>query len=177
MPAGASESAIVVRVAVPPALERLRGRWDRAAAAGVPAHVTILYPFMPPGALDAGVRRTLAEIAAADEAFEVRFARVGRFPTAVYLAPEPSEPFNRLTEAIHARFPAFPPYEGAFDEVIPHLTITESVAAPLDVIEHEAAGSLPFERRVARLELIVEGSDGWWRSRWRIPLGRRSGVD
>jgi 2'-5' RNA ligase len=173
MPAEGPESGIVVRVRIPPALERLRQRWDRAASAGVPAHVTVLYPFVPPADLDPGVRRTLATIAAAHEPFEVRFVRVGRFPTVVYLAPEPAGPFDRLTGAIHGSFPDFPPYDGAFDVVIPHLTITESASAPLDAVEREAAESLPFERRVTHLEVLVEDAAGRWRPRWRLRLGVR----
>ena len=37
-------SAVIVRVPVPPGIERLRTRWDRAASLGVPAHVTVLFP-------------------------------------------------------------------------------------------------------------------------------------
>jgi hypothetical protein len=164
-------TAIVVRVPVPAALERCRRQWDSAAGAGVPAHVTIVYPFMPVARLGPGVRRELVAIAAAHAPFDVRFARVGGFPTAVYLEPEPSAPFVRLTEAVVARFPDYPPYEGAFDEVIPHLTITVSGAAPLDEITRKARASLPFERRVSALDVIVEGDDGRWRARWRIPMG------
>ena len=36
-------------------MARLRGRLDQAATLGVPAHVTILYPFVPPGAMSADV--------------------------------------------------------------------------------------------------------------------------
>src|SRR4029077_9743166 len=132
MPDGVSESAVVVRVPVPPLVERLRRRWDWAAQSGVPAHVTLLYPFIPAGNLDVSVRHALAEIAAEHEPFDVRFTRVGRFPTVVYVAPDPPEPFHRVTEAIHTRFPDFPPYEGAFEVVIPHLTVVESIEAPLD---------------------------------------------
>jgi 2'-5' RNA ligase len=134
--------------------------------------VTILYPFVAPLDLDRGVRRTLARIATAEPAFDVRFESVGRFPTVVYVRPEPAAPFNRLTEAIHARFPDFPPYGGAFDDVVPHLTITEGATAPLDEIEREAAGSLPFAGRVTALEVLVEDEARRWRTRWRIPLGR-----
>ena len=107
-------------------------RWDRAAGAGVPAHVTVLFPFLPARGLVPAVRRELAAIAATQAPFEVIFATVGRFPDVVYLAPRPAEPFTRLTGAVAARFPDFPPYGGAFDEVIPHLTIAESDEAPLD---------------------------------------------
>jgi len=172
MPDGVSESAVVVRVPVPPAVERLRRRWDRAARWGVPAHVTVLYPFVPAGDLDASVRHSLAGIAAEHRPFDVRFERVGRFPTVVYLAPDPPEPFNRLTEAIHSRFPDFPPYEGAFEVVIPHLTIVESTEAPLDEIATVAKAALPFRHHVTRLEVLVQGQDGRWLTRWRLRLGR-----
>ena len=172
MPDGVSESAVVVRVPVPPAVERLRRRWDRAAQSGVPAHVTILYPFIPVNDLDASVRHALGRIAADHEPFDVRFARIGRFPSVVYLAPDPPEPFNRLTEAIHARFPDFPPYEGAHDVVIPHLTIVESIEAPLDEAATVAATALPIRHRVTRLEVLVQGPDDRWHTRWRLRLGR-----
>ena len=171
MPSAVSESAIVVRVRVPPAIDRLRRRWDRAAGLGVPAHVTILYPFMPPGELDPAARRVLAGIAATVEPFDVRFAAVGRFPTAVYAAPEPSEPFVRLTEAIVAAFPAFPPYGGAFDEIVPHLTIAESVDADQAAIGRLTAAAMPFGGRVMGLEVLIEGPDAMWRPRWRLALG------
>jgi len=164
-------SAVVVRVALPPALDRLRARRDLAASRGVPAHVTVLFPFRMPTALDPPTRGHLAEIAAAFEPFEVRFERVGRFPTVVYLAPDPSEPFSALTQALAARFPDHPPYEGAFDVVIPHLTITEAADTALDAIAEEAAQHLPFARTVSALEVLVETRDGRWHRYWRLPLG------
>jgi 2'-5' RNA ligase len=168
-------SAIVVRIAVPPALERSRRQWDWAAGAGVPAHVTILFPFLPVGRLEPAVRAEVAAIAAAHDPFDVRFRRLGRFPGVVYLEPEPSAPFANLTEAVVRRFPDFPPYDGAFAEVVPHLTVAESEAAPLDEIAAHARAVLPFERRVSALEVIVEGGDGRWRTCWRLPLGRPGG--
>lgn len=166
-------SAIVARVSVPPALERLRSRWDLAAGTGVPAHVTILFPFLPADALLPGVRRELAAIAGAQLPFDVRFKRIDRFPGVVYVAPDPGTPFLRLTEAFLARFPEFPPYGGAFDAVIPHLTVAESEEAPLDEIAAAARRALPFRHRVAALEVLVEGGEGRWHTRWRLPLGVR----
>ena len=162
----------MVRVPVPPGIERLRRRWDRAAGLAVPAHVTIIYPFMLPAALDSGVRGVLAELAAEHEPFDVRFTAVDRFPGIVYAVPAPSVPFIRLTEAVVARFPDYPPYGGAFDEIVPHLTVAESAVAPLDVVAAEAEAALPFQHRVTRLDVLVQGPDERWHSRWRIPLGR-----
>lgn len=166
-------SAIVARVPVPPALEHLRRRWDLAAGTGVPAHVTILFPFLSADALLPALRRDLAAIARAHQPFDVRFERVDGFPGVVYVRPEPATPFLRLTEAFVARFPEFPPYGGAFDEVIPHLTVAESKGAPLDEIAAAARRALPFRHRVAALEVLVEGGEGRWRTRWRLPLGVR----
>jgi 2'-5' RNA ligase superfamily len=173
MPSDGLESAVIVRVSIPPAIERIRRRWDYAAAAGVPAHVTILYPFLPPDELRATVRGELLAPAAVVEPFDVRFAAVGRFPTVVYLAPEPAAPFAALTSAVTARFPDYPPYGGTIDQVIHHLTVVESPTVALDGIARDVKPFLPFERHVTTLELIVEGSDGRWRLRWRIPLGIR----
>lgn len=173
MPSPEATSAVVVRIPVPEALTRSRRRWDRAARSGVPAHVTILYPFVPPGGLVPEVRRSLAAIAADQEPFLVVFDEVRRFPGVVYLAPRPVAPFMLLTDAVAARFPGFPPYGGAFAEVIPHLTIAESHVAPLDEIAAETAAVIPFRHRVTALEILVEGGDGRWHRRWRIPLGVR----
>ena len=166
-------SAIVARVPVPPALDRLRTSWDWAASVGVPAHVTVLFPFLPAERLRPEVRRELAAVAAAHPPFDVRFQQVGRFPGVVYVAPEPASPFIRLTEAVVALYPELPPYGGAFDDVIPHLTIAESEEAPLDDIAAAAATVLPFRYRVSTLEVLVEGGEGRWHRRWRLALGVR----
>jgi 2'-5' RNA ligase len=167
------ESAIVVRIGVPRPLERLRRGWDHAARLGVPAHVTIIYPFLPATALTPPIRRQLAVIAAAHPPFDVEFAAVGRFPGVVYADPSPAAPFLALTDAVVERFPDHLPYGGAFAEVIPHLTVVEGAEAALDAVAHDLAASLPFRHRVEALEVIVEGGDGRWRRRWRIGLGVR----
>ena len=165
-----SESAIVVRIRVPAAIERLRRADDRAARLGVPAHVTILYPFVPAAALDRAVRANVASMASELRAFRVTFASAARWPGVVYLEPRPSAPFTGLIDRAAARFPAYPPYAGAISEVIPHLTVVESATAPLDEILAAARAALPFEAEADALEVIAEGRDGRWRVRWRFPF-------
>jgi 2'-5' RNA ligase len=118
------------------------------------------------------VRRDLAAIASTVKPFDVTFAAVGQFPGAVYLIPEPSAPFAALTAAIATRFTGYPPYEGAFDEVIPHLTLVESTTAPLDEIAAAVARYLPFSRHVAAMEVLIEDGGERWRGHWRIALGQ-----
>ena len=136
--------------------------------------MTVLYPFLHPADLTLDVRRELAAVAARHEPFRVRFDRVGRWPSVVFLAPEPAGPLSRLTHDMVDRFPDYPPYGGAFDEVVPHLTIAENADAPFDAIAGEAGVALPFERPVTGLAVLVETPDGRWHGLWRLPLGGRT---
>jgi 2'-5' RNA ligase len=165
-----TESAIVVRIRVPAAIERLRRAHDRSARLGVPAHVTILYPFAPAAALDPSIRADVASIAAEIRAFRVTFATAARWPGVAYLEPRPVGPFTGLIDRAAARFPAYPPYGGTIAEVIPHLTVVESATAPLDEVLAAARTALPFETTASGLEVLVEGSDGRWRCGWRVPF-------
>jgi 2'-5' RNA ligase superfamily len=85
-----SESCLLVPVPeAEPVLGRLRGRLDRAAAWGVPAHVTILYPFVLPDAISSEVIDLAAAAIASVPAFECTFARTSWFGEDVlWLAPE-----------------------------------------------------------------------------------------
>ncbi|MEV0650638.1 2'-5' RNA ligase family protein [Phytomonospora sp. NPDC050363] len=97
------ETALVIAVPeVEPAVGAWRRRFDSAAAAGVPAHVTVLYPFLDIGRVDTAA---LAALFGGHRAFDVRFEQSARFPEVLYLAPTPERPFRELTEAVAARWP------------------------------------------------------------------------
>jgi len=164
-------SAIVVRIRIPAAIDRLRRTHDRAAGLGAPAHVTILYPFVTASELTPAVRAEVASIAAEVRAFTVRFESAARWPGLVYLEPVPSSPFTALIDRAAARFPEHPPYAGAISEVIPHLTVAERDGPVLEEIRAAAQAALPFEAEAASLEILVEDDDGRWRRRWRLPFG------
>ena len=171
-----SPTGLAVPIRLPAGLARLRRRWDRAARAGALPHVTVLYPFVPAAALGPADRAALAVIAAALPPFEVRFRRVRRFDEGVvWIEPEPADPFLALTRAVVEHWPAYPPYGGRFDEVIPHLTVVEAddgLGTPsLAAIEHEVAGYLPFHARADRLELWRQDAGGRWHPLWRLRLG------
>ena len=135
-----------------------------------PAHVTILYPFVAASELTPAVRADVASIAAEVRAFTVRFESAARWPGLVYLEPAPSSPFTALIDRAAARFPEHPPYAGAISEVIPHLTVAETDGAALEEIRAAAQAALPFEAAADGLEVLVEGDDGRWRRRWRLPF-------
>ncbi len=167
-----AESAIIVPVRVPVVVSRLRERMDPSAAEGVPAHVTLLYPFMPPDELRHDVRRTIEDIIAAEPAFPVVFSFVRRWPNLVYLEPEPAEPFRRLIRALSAAFPEYPPYGGLHEEVIPHLTVAQD--QPDDyyaAAEHALPAALPIRDVVHEAWLIGHTPAQPWHTLWRLPLG------
>ena len=161
-----TETAVVVRI---PEAEHivgpLRARLDPAAALGVPAHVTVLAPFVPPGGLNDAARSALAAAVASVSAFDVTFARVAWFAReVVWLAPDPAAPFGALTKAVWDRFPACPPYGGAFPDVVPHLTIgADQPAEVLGAAGNAVESGLPISARITTVTLM-EGSrepDSW----------------
>jgi len=151
-----------------------RARMDRAAALGVPAHVTVLYPFVPPDAVDARVIDALTEAVASVPAFDVAFDRTAWFDDRVlWLAPAPAGPFRDLTRAVWARFPAHPPYGGAHDDVIPHLTVGHDVpTAALRAAAAAIEAHLPLRTRVTRAWLLRGSAEpGSWHRVVDLPLG------
>jgi 2'-5' RNA ligase len=152
-------------VAVPEAealVGPIRRLHDRSAARGVPAHVTVLFPFVDGGEVE---EDAVAEVVAAHAAFDFVLDRVERWESGiVWLHPEPSEPFEELTHSVWRRWPDRPPYEGAYDVVIPHLTISE---API-----ELDLELPIAGRAAEVTLIEEQPDGTWATRRTFELRR-----
>jgi 2'-5' RNA ligase len=166
-----SHSALVVPVpAAEPLVQAWRDRYDPSAAAGMPAHITVLYPFAPRRALDA-LEDELASVAASLAPFEFRLERVGRFPGVLYLEPEPATPFVELTRTFTERWPQYQPYAGAFDAVVPHLTI--AIGEEPDGAEAELAGALPLAARAEELWLMTKPLRRTWRLRRALPLSGR----
>lgn len=169
------ETALICRV---PEAERYishyRQRFDPPARRNVPAHVTVLYPFMAPQDVDDRVLERLAQIAHSVPAFEYRLAETRRFPVSLYLAPQPDNSFAALTDAVHREFPDFPPFEGKFDTVVPHVTVAHADEAQLCEIEVELRIALASGGAVkARCSemVLIENSTGRWEEMRCFALG------
>jgi hypothetical protein len=149
-----------------------RARYDAAALTGVPAHVTLLYPFLDGGRIGADVLSGLTLLFAAAAPIRFELAEPRRFPGILYLAPRPDEPMRELTRRIWARHPETPPYGGAFPEITPHLTVAQ-VADPavLDEVEAAVVPALPIGAHVAEAWLMVHGPGERWLVGHRFPLG------
>lgn len=170
MSATATHTALCLPV---PEAERivgqLRGRYDPSAAAGIPAHITLVTPFAPAtDELCDQLRAFFAEV----EPFPFELTRTGRFPETLYLAPEPATPFTTLIGRLTALYPDHPPYGGAFDAVVPHVTVAHAASsATLDAIGAVVRSTLPVQA-LATTVLLFEGSnDDGWSERGRFRLG------
>ncbi|MGH3812982.1 MAG: 2'-5' RNA ligase family protein [Pseudonocardiaceae bacterium] len=168
----AGQTAIIVPVdAAEPIVGRWRRQFDPSAAAGVPAHVTIIYPFLPEQNLDEDVVRDVRRLVAHHRSFTVTFANCGQFPDVLFLVPDPDDPFRRLTAEVFQRWPEAPPYAGLITDPVPHLTITHG-ASRREAAEAEAdvAAHLPFTCAIHEAWLIRFNGTRWtcWES---LPLG------
>jgi 2'-5' RNA ligase len=158
------DTGLVLRVPeVDPVVDRWRGRYDPVAALGVPAHVTVLYPWISTALLTGDDVAAITAIAAASEPFELTFARVGRFPGTLWLDPQPGGPILALIAAVSARWPDYRPYGGTYgDQPVPHLTVADKTdPAALGHVVDDLERSLPVRSRIAELSLVVRRADGW----------------
>ena len=139
-------SALVVPVAgAAAAADPWRERTCTAKpSAGIPPHVTIAFPFVPPSELDDALVEGLAELVGAVPGFPFELAGFGRFPEVLYLAPTPSEPFVALKERVHGRFPGYPLYGDPERKFVPHLTVAQGESKLLDAAEAAVRPFLPL---------------------------------
>ncbi len=150
-----SELALVVPFeGLAPVVDDLRERTcESKPSHGMPPHVTLLVP--APRDVE-----EIAEVLFAFSTFEVVFARLDRFPGALWLAPEPAQPFARMIEALMQRFPDYPPYGGSFREVIPHLTVAQF---DFDEAVSTLEPWLPLSTRAERAVLLEQAQTVHWR--------------
>lgn len=169
------QSALIVEIPeAEPAVGRLRDRLDANARLGVPAHVTVVFPFAPAGAIDAATQHRLAGLFGSVPSFGFRLDHVGWFGEDVlWLGPREPGPFQGLTERVVAEFPAYPPFEGRFAEVVVHLTVGHDCpVAELRAAEEAVRAELPIDGTVRAVSLLASGPGGRWRRSATFSLGR-----
>jgi 2'-5' RNA ligase len=167
----ARRSALVLPVPDADALVgHLRLAHDPSARAGMGAHVTLLFPFLPAAQIDDGVLARLEEQLRHAGSVELRFDRLARFPGVSYLALADTEGVSAKIRALAAAWPECPPYGGRFADIVPHLTVAYGDDPLLDAIEAELAPALPLLIPVRTAMLAVEDATGRWRERAQFAL-------
>jgi hypothetical protein len=168
-----AETAIVFVVPeAEPAVGAVYRTRTRSGREGMPPHVTLLIPFADSESLPlVEVRAVLRTF----EPFEFELTEARRFvppsELILWLAPEPAARFVAITEALVRAFPDYQPYGGAFEEVVPHLSVAVSRdAGAIEQIERRIGSALPIAAR-ADAATIVQRREGRWQPHTTIPLG------
>ena len=161
-----AESSFIARVPqAEPYVSHLREQFDPAARLGVPAHITLLYPFMAPELIGTAVLERVRAVVATRSSFAFSLAGVGRFPDVLYIAPEPAAPFIELTEGLVRQFPEFRPYGGQYDGIVPHLTVAHGGRLEHSRAEAELRSALSGSGGIAcscRELVLIENATGRW---------------
>jgi 2'-5' RNA ligase len=157
---------VILAEHVEPLVSAVRQRFDRSAARGMPAHITLLYPFRHPDRIDLGLLEELQVLFAAQPPFSFRLVGLCGFPGVLYLVPQPFEPFDQLTREVALRFPDTPPYAGLVPDPTPHLTVAQT--PPAEALADLAAEllatlgpRLPVACIAARATLAIKRAGRW----------------
>lgn len=159
----AQQSALLLLVpAAEPAVGEHRALLDASAYDGVPAHLTVLYPFLPPGQIGDDDLAALAQLFAGFPGFDFTLDRVRWFgEQVVWLGPSDEAPFRALTGLVFSAYPSCRPYGGQHADVIPHLTIGHN--ADPDVLRAAADAvrpHLPISARATEVTLLTGPAPG-----------------
>jgi hypothetical protein len=163
MDSSGTESVLLVEVpAAEAAVGRHREHLDANAPLGIPAHITVLSPFMPPHMISPLVLAELERVFASIRRFHFQLAATDWFgEETLWLAPTDPAPFRALTDGVYQAFPAFPPFGGQHDVLIPHLTIGHGHPVnELRAAEKSIQAQLPIEAHAATVTLMTEQSAG-----------------
>jgi 2'-5' RNA ligase len=173
-----NESAIIIPIPeAEPAVGPLRLQYDIGASLGIPAHITLLYPFYSTGTV-AGEINTLKDVCASIEAFPFSLTEVRRFPHTAYLHPDKSEIFAQIIRTLMTIWPDCKPYNGAFSDIIPHLTIADRVdVETLAVVEESLRHQLPIECVATEVWLLTSDDGGMWSKTACFPLAAGKGLN
>jgi 2'-5' RNA ligase len=150
------ESALLlVCPSVEDAIGSERASLDLAAQDGIPAHITVVYPFQPAELMTAEDHRRLEDVVAGSGRLVLRLSEVRWFGASVlFLALEDPDPITHLIRAVSSAFPDYPPYAGRYAEPTPHLTIGHN--QPVDELQAAAQSvsrRLPLTQELDHVEL------------------------
>jgi len=169
------KSALIIPVPEVESLVRTwRERLDPSCTRGIPAHITVLFPFAHPADLDDELIQSLDEYFSRMNNFDFGFTSLAWFDDrVVYLEPNPDTVFRNMTRELLNQFPQYLPYGGKYDEPTPHLTVGDG--APINLLEEAAediSQNLPIGVN-ARFAWLMTGGMGpnSWTLRHEFSLG------
>lgn len=138
---------------ITPDAESLVGRWraehDFAARVGIPSHVTVRTPFLPPESWRDPALSLLERFLPID----VTLARLENRPGALVIVVEPDDELREITEAITLSWPTLPPHKGNRPDLAYHMTVVRTA--------NDRSRSEAWEAIAPHLPLRVTGTEMW----------------
>jgi 2'-5' RNA ligase len=165
------QTGLVIPVQAADALLAAVGtRYPGTVREGVPAHVSLLYPFVAAAELDERVSGALGELVAEQAPMPVQLAECYHREGFVALRPDPIDGLRELISKTHRRWPDVVPYEGAYRDVEPHVTVALRCSEETAVtIEREVTARLPLSAELREAWLVA--FEGQWLVRGRFEFG------
>lgn len=142
----------------------------------IPPHVTLAIPFKPLESVTSEVIKLLTEFFEEIHEFDFNLENVRWFGTdVVYLEPSNADMFRSIVARLQVSFPDFRPYDGAFESVIPHVTLSEHGSlADRRILARHAPKFTPISAHASHVWLM---SDARGRDDWSIVKIFRLGED
>lgn len=120
-----------------------------------PAHITLVYPFVPQEALTSKTTADLSAFFHELPPFRLELA-VGWFGREVLLLrPTPARAMVDLTQAVLDRWPEYPYYGGTYDEIEPHVSLAFGTAEMLEPIALQVERLAPISAVVSKVTLLI----------------------
>ena len=169
-----SESQSVLAVSVPEAdaiLTLVRSSFDgEVPPIGVNAHITIMYPWMPPALIDEQAIHDLTSLFSGFSCFDFSL-RIGWFGhhEVMLLVPEDDSPFVRMTEAVINHWPQYPYFGGEYDKIEPHVSLAWGEERTLSSVTKLIDGHVPVKGHATFIGLSA-GKPGFMTRRAKFPL-------
>lgn len=162
-------SALTILV---PEADSVVGKWRRlydwSAVRGLSSHITILFPIDSSVCLKQQCRR-LQSVFSEHTSFNFILREPRRYRNYVYFAPDPIEPFLKLTESAMAVLPETIPYGVMSGCVAPHLTVAYSEDENILQRIYASLTAVTIESTALNIELM-EYRDNAWKPHMRFPL-------
>jgi 2'-5' RNA ligase len=118
--------------------------------------------------IDTAILTQIGQLFADLTRFRFQLSRTDWFGEQVlWLAPQDPAPFRALTQLVYQAFPAFPPFEGRHDDLVPHLTVGHGhPLSDLRAAEQTVQSHLPIDAQATAVTLMTQQSTGgqWTRA-------------
>ena len=159
-------TVIAVASFVGPEVEKVRSTRDWSARLGVPAHITILGPFLPPEEITKNVLERMRTVFADVRPIPVVLGELRLLGTTACLMPQSVGPFVRLSQELEALSQHRMQVAGEY-----HLTVArESNPNDLRRLRVSLEPLLPLRGKITEAILLERDSEGLVRELERFPF-------